>query len=198
MPANAPNAAVTSGVHSGRAPLAERATRIFNAVRDRTAAGQPVKAGETTALLSKQVRFDVVPVGWILDDNIDPMGQWFRHYGVGRPRLEPPSVLQVVWCDVNGHFPDDPRCHIDWAALAQSGTTLVLLMGVRQLPAIAAALAEGGLRADTPAAVVTKAASPAMQVVRGTLATIADLAVSNSVRPPSVTVIGDVAALDLR
>jgi uroporphyrin-III C-methyltransferase len=92
----------------------------------------------------------------------------------------------------------DPHCHIDWAALAQSGTTLVLLMGVRHLPAIAAALAEGGLPADTPAAVVTKAASPAMQVVRGTLATIADLAVSNSVRPPSVTVIGDVAGLDLR
>ena len=100
---------------------------------------------------------------------------------------------------VSGHVaPDDPHGHIDWAALAQSGTTLVLLMGVRHLPAIAAALAEGGLPADTPAAVVTKAASPAMQVVRGTLATIADLAVSNSVRPPSVTVIGDVAGLDLR
>ena len=100
---------------------------------------------------------------------------------------------------VSGHVaPDDPHCHIDWAALAQSGTTLVLLMGVRHLPAIAAALAEGGLPAVTPAAVVTKAASPAMQVVRGTLATIADLAVSNSVRPPSVTVIGDVAGLYLR
>ncbi|MDO5534818.1 MAG: uroporphyrinogen-III C-methyltransferase [Propionibacteriaceae bacterium] len=100
---------------------------------------------------------------------------------------------------VSGHVaPDDPRSHISWAALAQSQTTLVLLMGVRQLPAITAALADGGLPADTPAAIVTKAASPDMAVVRGTLATIADLAVSSGVRPPSITVIGDVAALDLR
>lgn len=100
---------------------------------------------------------------------------------------------------VSGHAaPDDPRSHINWAALAQSRTTLVLLMGVRQLPAITAVLAEAGLPYDTPAAIVTRAASPDMSVVRGTLATIDELAVSSGARPPSITVIGDVAALDLR
>lgn len=100
---------------------------------------------------------------------------------------------------VSGHVaPDDPRSHLDWAALARSRTTLVLLMGVRQLPAITRALAEGGLAAETPAAIVSRAASSEMSVVRGTLATIAGAAAAQGVRPPSVTVIGDVAGLALR
>lgn len=99
---------------------------------------------------------------------------------------------------VSGHAaPNDPGSHVDWTALARSRTTLVLLMGVRHLTAITTALADGGLPADTPAAVVTKAASPQMSVVRGQLDTIAELAACNAVRPPSITILGDVAALDL-
>lgn len=99
---------------------------------------------------------------------------------------------------VSGHVaPGDPRSDLDWAALARTRTTLVLLMGVTHLAAITEALVQGGLPAETPAAIVTKAASPDMAVVRGTLATIAGLADVEGVRPPSITVVGDVAALDL-
>lgn len=99
---------------------------------------------------------------------------------------------------VSGHVaPGDPRSDIDWAALARTRTTLVLLMGVTHLAAISEALVAGGLPSTTPAAIVTKASTPEMAVVRGTLATIAELAGTHGVRPPSITVVGDVAGLDL-
>lgn len=100
---------------------------------------------------------------------------------------------------VSGHVPPgDPRSDLDWASLARTRTTLVILMGVGHLAAITAALIEGGLGDDTPAAIVSRAASPAMTVVRGTVGSLAALAASAAIRPPAVTVIGDVAALDLR
>lgn len=100
---------------------------------------------------------------------------------------------------VSGHVaPGDPRSDVDWAALARTRTTLVLLMGVTHLGPITQALTDGGLPPQTPAAIVTRAASPDMAVLRGTLATIATAAREQGVRPPSITVIGGVAALDLR
>ena len=52
---------------------------------------------------------------------------------------------------VSGHAaPGDPRSQLDWAALARTGTTLVLLMAVDTLPAIADALLAGGLEPATP------------------------------------------------
>lgn len=100
---------------------------------------------------------------------------------------------------VSGHVaPGDPRSDVDWAALARTRTTLVLLMGVTHLGPITQALTDGGLPPQTPAAIVTRAASPDMAVLRGTLATIATAAREQGVRPPSITVIGEVAALDLR
>jgi uroporphyrinogen III methyltransferase/synthase len=95
---------------------------------------------------------------------------------------------------VTGH--EDPgkgRSDVDWSALAKSGGTLVLLMAVGRLPAIAAALQAGGLDPSTPVAVVSQGTLPAQQTVTATLATIGEAAAA--VRPPAVTVIGAVAAL---
>ncbi len=94
---------------------------------------------------------------------------------------------------VSGHVPPgSPESTVDWAALARSGGTLVLLMAVRTLPAIVAALLQAGLDPDTPAATVENGASAQQRVVWSTLAALpADAA---DVRPPAVTVIGAVAA----
>ena len=99
---------------------------------------------------------------------------------------------------VSGHVPPGhPDSTIDWAALARAGSTLVVLMGVRTLPAIAAALLDGGLDPSTPAAVVVDGTLPSQRVVRSDLSGIAAAASNAGMRPPAVTVIGDVAALDL-
>jgi siroheme synthase len=71
------------------------------------------------------------------------------------------------------------------------------MMGVRTLPAIAAALVDAGLDPTTPSAVVADGTLPSHRVVRGDVATIASAAQEAGVGPPAVTVIGDVAALDL-
>lgn len=96
---------------------------------------------------------------------------------------------------VSGHVaPGDPRSDLDWSALATTGTTLVVLMGVTHLPQIIDALLAAGLDAATPVAVVARAGHPEMRTVRGTVADI--VARAQGIRPPAVTVIGEVAGLD--
>lgn len=99
---------------------------------------------------------------------------------------------------VSGHVPPGhPDSTVDWAALARAGSTLVVLMGVRNLPSIAAALLDGGLDPSTPAAVIADGTLPSQRVVRADVTSIARVAREAGIGAPAVTVIGDVAALDL-
>ena len=99
---------------------------------------------------------------------------------------------------VSGHVPPgDPRSQLDWKALAATSTTLVLLMAVKFLPEITAALVDAGLPATTPAAIVADGSTTQQQSWSATVADIADVAEANAVRPPAIVVIGQVAALDL-
>jgi uroporphyrin-III C-methyltransferase len=84
---------------------------------------------------------------------------------------------------------------IDWDALAQLGGTIVLLMGVDTLDAVCRRLMQGGLRPDTPAAVIESGTTDAQRLVRGTLCDIAERAQQAEIAPPATTVIGNVAAL---
>ena len=98
---------------------------------------------------------------------------------------------------ISGHVPPGhPESTLDYTALATSGTSLVLLMAVRTLPAIAVALIDGGMPADTPAAIVADGAMPSQKVVRATIATIAEAAREAGIKAPAVTVIGGIAAID--
>ena len=73
--------------------------------------------------------------------------------------------------------------------------TLVLLMGVKRLGETADELIAAGHDPETPVAVVESGWSDQQRVTVGTLATIAARAVESGVRPPAVTVIGDVVTL---
>jgi uroporphyrin-III C-methyltransferase len=96
---------------------------------------------------------------------------------------------------VSGHAPPgDPASTVDWPALARSGTSIVLLMAVQTLPAIAAALIAAGLDPHTPAACVENGATDRQRVLSGDLGGIADVARRAGLRPPAVTVVGAVAA----
>lgn len=98
---------------------------------------------------------------------------------------------------VSGHVaPDDPASTIDYASLARAGTTLVLMMAVTTLPAITQSLLDHGMPPDTPAATVADGTLAQQRVVRGQLATIAEDAVAAGIKPPAVTIIGAVAAMD--
>jgi uroporphyrin-III C-methyltransferase/precorrin-2 dehydrogenase/sirohydrochlorin ferrochelatase len=90
--------------------------------------------------------------------------------------------------------PGDPRSTVNWAALAAGTGTIVLLMAVANLPAIADYLVDGGRAADTPAAVVENASLPDQRVVLGTLATIAERSQGAAIVPPAIVVVGAVVS----
>lgn len=97
---------------------------------------------------------------------------------------------------VSGHVaPDDARSLVDWAALARSRGTLVLLMAVDKIGAIAQALIEHGKAPETRVALVQEGTTAAQRRVDATLATVGEVARAEDVRPPAVIVIGDVVAL---
>ena len=100
---------------------------------------------------------------------------------------------------VTGHAREDGEGGsdggVDWQALAAFPGTLVLYMGVRRLPEIAAALMGGGRPPSEPVALVEKGTLPDQRTVTGTLATIAEIAQREQVKAPSITVVGPVAAL---
>ncbi|WP_327357418.1 uroporphyrinogen-III C-methyltransferase [Streptomyces sp. NBC_01304] len=94
---------------------------------------------------------------------------------------------------VSGHVaPDDERSLVDWSALAKGRGTLVVLMGVDKIGAIAAKLIEGGKSPDTPVALVQEGTTATQRRVDATLATVAETVTKEEVRPPAVIVIGDV------
>ena len=97
---------------------------------------------------------------------------------------------------VTGHEDAGKReSSVDWARLARSVDTLVVLMGVKALPGIAAALVAHGRPASTPVALVRWGTTDVQETVTGTLADIGTRAARARLEPPVVIVIGDVVAL---
>ena len=74
-------------------------------------------------------------------------------------------------------------------------TTLVLLMGVRALPAVAAGLVMAGRSPLTPVAIVERGWQPGQRTTVGTLADIAERAAAAGVQSPAVIVVGEVVAV---
>jgi len=97
---------------------------------------------------------------------------------------------------ISGHLPPDhPESLVSWDGVAQLRGTVVLLMAVQNLPAIAARLVAGGRAGGTPVAVVADGSMPTQRTVLSTLAEVdADLS-REQVRPPAIVVIGDVVAV---
>lgn len=97
---------------------------------------------------------------------------------------------------ITGHEdPAKPETALDWTALAGFPGTLVFYMGVAQLGLIAERLTASGRGPDELVAIIERGTLPGQRVVTGTLATIADRAGEAAISPPSVTVVGPVAAL---
>ncbi|ELY88060.1 uroporphyrinogen-III C-methyltransferase [Natrialba taiwanensis] len=95
---------------------------------------------------------------------------------------------------VTGHEdPTKAESSVDWDALAATGGTIVVLMGVGRLPDYTAALREAGMAPETPVALVERGTWPGQRVATGTLETIVDVRDDKDISPPAVTVIGDVA-----
>jgi len=97
---------------------------------------------------------------------------------------------------VSGHVPPDHDTSlVDWDALSRMRGTVVLLMAVSNLPAIAERLVAGGRSATTPVAVVAEGTMPGERTVWSTLEEVAADVEREDVRPPAIVVVGEVVAV---
>ncbi|MEE9474436.1 MAG: uroporphyrinogen-III C-methyltransferase [Candidatus Hydrothermarchaeaceae archaeon] len=72
--------------------------------------------------------------------------------------------------------------------------TVIVLMGVKNLPKIASQMLETR-KEDTPVAIIESGASDKQRMVTGTLANIVETAEKEKIKPPAIIVIGEVVKL---
>jgi uroporphyrin-III C-methyltransferase len=87
---------------------------------------------------------------------------------------------------------NDPRIEPNWEALARSGTTLVIYMGLRRLKEICGALMEAGMKPETPACAIENGTLRSQREVVGTLRDLAREVLNQKIASPAIVVIGDV------
>ena len=96
---------------------------------------------------------------------------------------------------VTGHRADPNVEACDWDALARSGLTLVIYMGLANASTIAERLRRAGMAAETPVALISRATMPDQRVAVTTLADLGGVARTRGIETPTILVIGDVAGL---
>lgn len=97
---------------------------------------------------------------------------------------------------VTGHERDDrPDERIDWSVLANTGGTIVILMGMARLGHNMARLIGGGMDPSTPVAVVHRGSTPSQKVVLSTVKDVEEECRRQGVGSPAVVVVGGVATL---
>src|SRR5213079_3272720 len=84
---------------------------------------------------------------------------------------------------------------IDWAQVAKTPGTKVIMMGTDRIGEIANTLVSHGMDATTPVAMVRWGTTGRQHSIEGTLATIGEVAAKKKIGPPTVAVIGDVVKL---
>ncbi|MCF5723437.1 uroporphyrinogen-III C-methyltransferase [Pseudomonas syringae] len=87
---------------------------------------------------------------------------------------------------------------LNWRALAEGGTTLVVYMGVAKLDDIRRQLLDGGMAADMPVAMIENASLPQQRECRSILSCLSEDAQAFALKSPAILVIGRVAAADQR
>ena len=85
--------------------------------------------------------------------------------------------------------------NLDWEKIAHGASTLVFFMGVKALPQIAGNLLRAGRLPATPVALIRWGTRGEQQVVSGTLETIVGKVQEAGLKPPALTVVGDVVTL---
>lgn len=93
---------------------------------------------------------------------------------------------------ITGHEACKAQGSVNWKRLATSVDTLVILMGLKNLPVIVGELLAHGRSPETPVALIRWGTTEKQETVTGTLADIVDKAAA--LRPPVVVVIGEVVS----
>ncbi|MCU7645409.1 uroporphyrinogen-III C-methyltransferase [Pseudomonas piscis] len=134
--------------------------------------------------------------------------QWLRKHGIEVELANgiTAGLAGATSCDISltlrgvargvtlltAHTQDDNP--LDWQALAQGGTTLVIYMGVAKLTEIAEQLRAAGMPDRTPVAMIENASLPEQRECRSMLGNMQQDALDFGLKSPAILVIGAVAA----
>ncbi len=101
------------------------------------------------------------------------------------------SVTFVTGHEAAGKY----RPQVNWQAIASGSETIVIYMGVHNLPQIIPQLMAGGLSPQTPIALIRWGTRPEQAELMGTLASIVEQVEITGFEAPAVAVIGKVVNL---
>ncbi len=142
-------------------------------------------AEEVLALRKANVPFEIVPGV--------SAGHAVPAYA-GIPLTHRDYSSQVTF--VTGHEADNKKSGtVNWSALARLGGTIVMFMGLRQLPFILRKLNQGGLSSDMPISVIEWGTTPNQKVISGTMVNIERRIKQAQIQGPALSVIGKVNRL---
>ena len=140
---------------------------------------------EAETLIQRNIPFEVVP-------GVTSAVAAPAYAGIPLTHRDYTSSVSLI----TGH--EDPlkeTSSIQWDCLAKSGSTLVFLMGVKNLPNITTRLMENGKSPDTPVALVRWGTTPRQQTVSGTLGDIVETVKKAKLKAPAIIVVGEVVSL---
>lgn len=140
---------------------------------------------EALALVAAEIPFRVVPgvtsgVGGLAYAGIPATHRDINH-----------AVTFVTGHMAGGDVPDT----INWRALSEGSPVIVIYMGLKHLPRIAAELMTAGRSRDEPVAIVSQATTAKQRVLETTLARAADDATAHNIPAPSLIVVGEAVRL---
>jgi uroporphyrinogen III methyltransferase/synthase len=139
---------------------------------------------EANALVSAGVAFEVVP-------GVTAGVAAAAYAGIPVTHRDAASAVAFV----TGHEdPEKPQSSLDWDALARFPGTLVLYMGVRHLPEIAARLAAAGRDPAEPAAAIERGTHPGQRTVTATLSGLPAAVAEAGLEAPAILLFGSVVA----
>jgi len=150
---------------------------------DPTIFGRAGEEGE--ALAAAGIPFEIVP-------GVSSFVAAPTYAGIPVTHREHSSKLSII----TGH--EDPakaEATIDWAQVAKEPGTKVVMMGTARMGQIAEQLVAGGMKSETPVAMVQAGTTGHQKSVVGTLKTIGDAVTKSNLQPPTVAIIGDVVKL---
>ncbi len=139
---------------------------------------------EALALAKAGICFEVVPGVTAAQACAAAAGVPLTHRGVAN------GVRYLT-----GHSREDGGLDFDWRGLADPQTTLVVYMGLANLPEIAARLLAAGRVPDTPVLAISRGTAADERRLLSTLGRVAREASEAKFAPPVLFIIGEVASL---
>jgi uroporphyrin-III C-methyltransferase / precorrin-2 dehydrogenase / sirohydrochlorin ferrochelatase len=144
---------------------------------------------ELEALAANHIRFEVVP-------GITAAIGCAAYSGIPLTHRDYAQSLTFVTGHLqDGRLNEDKSYDLDWDALARPKQTIVFYMGLNRLTHIVTSLCDHGAPADRAVALIEQGTSATQRVIRATLSTIVERALSEKIRSPALLIVGDVTRL---